>query len=118
MDLVSSRAHGHVHHSARRLAEFRREGRGLNLEFLDGVDYRLNNLSRAFVESHDPVLIVDAVEQVAVLHRARPVRDERIPVSRSQRGYCSRSEDGELNERTPIQRQVGDGLLLHHLSER
>jgi len=45
----------------------------LHLKFLDGVDHRLDDLGRALIESHDAVAIVDAIQQVAVLHAAGAV---------------------------------------------
>ena len=55
MEAVGSRSHGHVDHSARCLAELRRERRSLDLELLNRVDDGLNDLSRILVEPQDPV---------------------------------------------------------------
>src|SRR6266481_4893303 len=73
MKPVCAGFHRHVHHTARGLPEFSREGGRLHLEFLDGVNHRLDDLGRTLIESHDAVAIVDAIQQVAVLHAAGAV---------------------------------------------
>ena len=103
MQLIRARLDGDVHHRPSGLPELGGESAGLDFEFLHRVDHRLDGLRRRAVEADDLVLVIDAVEQIAVLDGPLAVGDERVPLGRSLRGRSPRAQGGKLNVVAAVQ---------------
>ena len=118
--LVGSRFDAGVENRPVSSAELCAVGVRLHFEFLQGVHGRLNDVTGVIQKIGEVGIVVDAVQQDIVLIRTAPIRTESVTpgVARSRlAGSHAGAELGELRKVPPIERQVHDTAVIHHLAE-
>src|ERR1700682_1534135 len=76
MELVGAGLNGGMENGGAGAAEFSTEIRGLHLEFLNSINRRKDDEVRTIEEVHGVGIVVDTVEQVVILRRAKAVGGE------------------------------------------
>ena len=132
MNLVGTGLDRGIEHRPARASELGAEVARLNLELLDGIDWRLHGIGGAVQKVHGVIVVVDAVQNVVVVGGGQPVGGETPgrfhPPSRrrflgvrylSHRGigglklWRSPNHLDRLGHRPRHQREVHHHLLLH-----
>ena len=119
VELVRARLDADDHHRAGVLAELGGVVAGLHLELRHGVERRHHHLHLAVLHPHHVVVVVDAVDEEAVLRHRLAVRVEpALTVAAGGGGGHAGSEPRKLLEIPAVQRERADLVLLDHLGER
>ena len=109
VDDVGSRFDADVDHGSGAAPELGGVVARLNLEFLDRVDVRHQDLRLPILDAHHLRVVVDAVEQEAVLDRPLPMAVEtRLPLNVAERGQHSCGERRQLRKVPAVHRQLTD----------
>ena len=109
-----------IHDGAVAAAELGTVGVGLDLEFTNGVDGGLDDVSTAIEDVAEIGVVVDAIEQKVILQGTGAIGTE-APTGLSSRsrlaGGDAGRELGKLGEVPSIQRECGCRLSVDHLTQ-
>ena len=101
-------------------AEFGAVGVGLNFEFLDGIDGRLNHVSLAGENVAEIRIVVHAIEQIIILQRSRAIRAESITGFHARARLArndSRAQQRELRIIAAVEWQRDRSISTDYLPE-
>ena len=119
VELIGAALDGGIDHRARRVTEFRREGAGLDFEFLHRVHRGRNRdavaSDRASV-GHG--IVIDSVQRDLVRGEAAAARDEREIRPHAEHGRRVAGEQTQRKGIPSVERQFEDLLVLDHLAQR
>ena len=106
---VGSRFDADVDHGSGAASELGGVVARLNLELLDGIDVRHQDLRLSILDAHHLRVVVDAVEQEVVLDRPLPITVETgFPLDVAERGQHSCGERRQLRKVPAVHRQLTD----------
>ena len=122
VETVGAGLDGGVENGGAGAAELGAEVRGLHFEFLNGVDRRKNDEVRAVEEVHGVGVVVDAIEQVIVLRRAKTIGGEGAASGVAARVGLRRVDAGselrEEREIAAVQRKIVHVARIDDLADR
>ena len=119
MELVGAGLDGGVDDSAIAAAKLSAVGVSLNLEFLQRLYGRLNDVIGLVQQIREIGIVVHAVQQKIVLQGARAIGRKAEPTFVPRAGLAGRRAGGqqrELSKIAAIERQIRHSLVVHHLA--
>ena len=120
MEAVRSRLDDGVENRAISTSKFRAVRVGLNFEFLNRIDGRLNHIRLAGENVSEIRIIVHAIEQIIVLQRPRAIRAESITGFHARprlAGNNSRSQQRKLRIIAAVEWQRDRSFTANYLAE-
>src|SRR5208337_980863 len=118
--LVGSSLDGSIQDSAARTSHLRTIVVGLDLEFLNSIHRRTDDISCPIQKIDEIGVVVHAVEQIVILRRTHTIRGKTSARAQAARVLLALgNSDRELREKrevAPVQRQGVDSFRLDHLS--
>ena len=118
MEPVAAGLDAHDHQRARIASELGRVVAGLDLELGNGVERGHHHLHLAILHAHDVVVIVDAIDDEAVLREGLAVGVETaVAIAPARIGRDARAQPGKLLKIPAVQGQLANLVLFDYFGE-